>query len=338
MARATRGRRRRRRKPKGKVYKKGLPKRALSGAIDTAIEKRMRTIARKEAQASLVHLVDRNYYWGNYDNVTNCFTGGRRIYYDGAMQEIFVLDKADINQPLNAPDADPQEQPDQKENDVDGSTQGMLTETIHGRRLTDVVKLSGVNMSLKVFVDRIPDEYAHMSAFNQNNNPDYVGESAWHQWFLREANGEYNRILPETVRVEYGIYQVFDETAPDSGAIAPVVVDLMPRKRWGFSSRLDDADQQPSLWKKKKALIKGKFTYQLRASVQRDKTINRYVRFPKPITVKFLPADQNGRQKTTSRFFFVIRTNIPHQTVQQTLDFAPFAPRCQLLIKSHYYE
>lgn len=332
--------RRRRRRKKGKVYKRGIPRKALSGAIDTALEKRMQVIARKEAQANVVKLIDRNFYWGRCNPITNHWTGMRRIYFDGVVQEILKVDKIDINQVLNAPDPDDQEPPEQKEQDMDGAQQGMTTETIHGKRTSDVIKVSAFQIALKMFIDRVPDEFNYNHAYNANNNPEFVGEQAYHQFFLRQQNGAYDRYMPETVTLEYGIYEVKDDQAIVSPQIRPVpsVDALITKRPWGWSPSLDNVSLQTTSWIKKKCLMKGQVTYQLRASVHRDKTINKYVRLKKPITVRFLPEDQNGEQKVTSRFFFAARTNIPQLTQTQTVDYAPFAPRCALCVKSHYVD
>lgn len=336
-----RRRRRRKARKKGKVYKRGIPRKALSGRIDTAIEKRMQVIARKEAQANIVKLIDRNFYFGSCDHTTNHWRDlSLRLKFDGIVQEILKIDKLDINQVLNAPDIDMSEPPEQKEQDADGSNQGMTTATHHGKRLGDTIKVTGLSLAMKLFADRTPDEYSHMTAYNANNNPDYVGESAYHQWFTRQANGEYDRYLPETVTVDYGFYQVWDESAPANPTIRPTpsVDQLLTKRPWGYSAALDDFSNQQSAWTKKKCLMKGSLSYQLRASVNRDKTIKRFVRFKTPKTVKFLPEDQNGEQKMTSRFFFCARSNIPQTTGTQVLDYSPFAPRVALCIKSHYID
>lgn len=328
------GRRRFSRRVSRKKYKVSVGKLA-SKRVDTLIERRMQEIAKKEIKKSIVKLYDRNYYWGTVDKEANAVTQGRRVFYDGIVQRICQIDKQDINQVLNAPDAEPDDAKMQEEVDADGAVQGMFTQTMHGRRVSDIIKVDGFTVSIKSFMDRCPNEFDHGGA-----GPNAVGNAAWHQWFLRRPNGEYDRILPETIIVKWALVRVYDDQAPLGPIIQtiPTVESLLPFRPWGYTAALDDDLKNETLLIKKRTLCKGSFSFRADDTRNKDKTITFYKGFKNPLTVKYLPEDQNGQQTVSSRFFFVMRTNVPQQTLTQLLDYSPFAPRFNLCIRTHYHE
>lgn len=347
----------RKRVSKRKVYKRGIPAKALSGAVDTALEKRMRAIAKKEDAKNIVHLIDRKYLFGSCSKVTNAWRDGRRIFFDGEVDEIALIDKVDVNQVLNAPMAvDAEEAPLRQQLDGDGANQGMITKTIHGRRMTDLIKIDGFSVAMKVFQDRIPNEFQHDSAYAHNNSPNYAGQEAWHQWFLRGANGAYVRQLPETVVLKWALVQVTDETAKYSNdqvaSTEYIAENFIPFRPFGYSRALDHDEADKQQFIKKKTLMRGECTLTLRGEVNKEKLIKRFVRFKNPIKVQYQPEDQNGDQALSKRFFFAVRTNLPikrefndaqgnphtgHEDYQP-LDYSPFAPKLMACVKTHYHE
>lgn len=309
-----------------------------SKRIDSLLEKRMQEIARKESKKDLVKLVDRNYYFGQVDTAANCYTGGRRLFYDGLVTQVCEIDRADINQPLNNPDADPDEAKMQEEPDNDGVAQGMLTEPMHGKRLGDTIKIDGFTISIKAFMDRCPNELWPRDL--PGANPDEVGTNAWHQWFTRQANGSYTRTLPESVYVRWALVRVYDRNAQTAPIIAPVppVSALCPFRPWGYTAALDRELATDTLWTKKVTLASGKFAFRAGDIHNKDKTINIRRFFKNPLTVQYLAEDQNGQQLVNSRFFFVMRSNIPQLTTTQLVDYSPFAPKVMVMFKTHYHE
>lgn len=324
----------RKRKRSKRTYKVSVGKLA-DRRVNTLIEHRMQAIAKQEIKKSIVKLYDRNYYFGTVNKESNCVTGGRRIFYDGIVQRICQIDKQDINQVLNAPDHEPDDAKMQEEVDADGAVQGMLTQTSHGRRQTELVKIDGFTVSIKAFMDRCPNEFDHSTM-----GPNGAGNTAWHQWFLRRPNGEYDRILPETIIVKWAIVRVYDDQAQLAPLIqtVPTVDSICPFRPWGYTAVLDDDQYLETKLIKKRVLCKGSFSFRADDTRNKDKTINYYRGFKTPLSVKYLPADQNGQQAVSSRFFFVMRSNVPQTTLTQLLDYSPFAPRCNLMIRTHYHE
>lgn len=323
-----------RRKRSRKTYKVSVAKLA-DKRINTLFERRARDIAKAEIKKSLVKLYDRNYYFGTVNKEANSVTGGRRVFYDGFVQRICQIDKQDINQVLNAPDHEPDDAKMQEEVDGDGAVQGMLTQVSHGRRLTELIKIDGFTIGIKANMDRCPNEFDHTLV-----GPNAVGSTAWHQWFLRRPNGEFDRTLPETIIVRWSLVRVYDDQAPVGPLIQtiPSVDSMLPLRPWGYTSALDSAQLNETLLIKKRTLCKGSFSFTASDTRNKDYTIKKWCGFKNPLTVKYLPADQNGQQTVSSRFFFVMRSNVPQTTLTQLLDYSPFAPRINLMIRTHYHE
>lgn len=347
--------RRKTRKPakrkRGRVYKRGIPKKALYGAVDTALEKRMQSIAKKEVESQIVHLVQRKYLFGSQSRVTNKWHDGRRIFFDGAVDEICQIPKADIDQVLNAPlGNDPEEAPQRQMVDDDGANQGMTVKTSHGKRIGDIVKVTGFSVDLKVFQDRIPNEFQHDSMYAQNNSPNYEGQNAWHQWFLRNANGAFDKQLMETVVLKWALVQVSDETAKLMQGQVPekeyTAENFIPIRPFGYSAALDHTEKDKTQFLKKKTIMKGECTLTLRPDTNKEKTIKQYIKLKRPIKLEYEPADQRGDQSLAKRYFFAVRTNVPikNETVPEgnedynDVDYSPFAPKIMACIKTFYHE
>ena len=69
-----------------------------------------------------------------------------------------------------------------------------------------------------------------------------------------------------------------------------------------------------------------------------DKRFTRYVPFKRPLSLKWLEADQNGRQSHNYKMFLVVRSNVPHQGPGQAIDYQGFAPHVQCFTKVSYHE
>lgn len=290
-----------------RIYKVSTGK-LLSKKIDTALERRMQEIAKKEVQSSIVRLIDRRYWFGNCDREHNQFEAGTAVFYDGVVQQLCRINKQDVNFVVNAPQvADANEDPSNPEVDNDGAQQGMVTSTAHGKRRADVIHIDGMSVSLKAFYER---------------SAPFAGQDL------------------STIILRWAIVQVTDQNAPLSQAaqIVPPAVQLLPFHSFGYSASRDDDEKQDTLWTKKRVLLKGELTTTLTDIRAQEKTQNRYVRFKKPITLKYDPMDQDGFQTESSKFWFVCRSNVPHQSGTQPISYAAFAPKIHLASKVFYHE
>lgn len=292
-------------------------------------ESRAKAIAKAEIAKNTVRLVDRNFYFGSVARDNNCFTGGRRILFDGIVKQIAEIDKADIEMPLNNPDDDSDESPEQKEEDFGGVTQGMTVLSAHGTRFTDIVLIDGFKIDLKIFQD----------AINLPENPGTPNVQLA-QWFDRSANGSLVRQWPEEVVLEYYIIQCWYPAAQQTGsnpADMPTLIELVKSRLWGYNSKLDVLENAEYVWSKKRILAKGVVRYKL-TELPIDKTVHRFVKMRNPLKQKFLPRDQNGQQATLFKLFFVLRSNIPTSGPNQPVSYEMFAPRVHLCLTTHYHE
>lgn len=339
---------RKKRKPRGKIYKKGIPRKALTGAVDSALERRMQELAQKEIKKSIVHLVDRNYYFGTRDPDSNSYTGGRRIYYSGHSEQIAEIDKADIDMPANLPDVEPDAMQHQGSNpaqdvgyaeaDGGGGLQGQITKTHHGTRFSDVIKISGFKVSLRIAFDRLPTLEYVAPPQGQNAPP----ATAW--WQRDPTSGAYIRSLPETIVFKWAIVQVFDNQASVNPTLQgrPDIETMLAFKPWGYDSRLDVNMRNNELWSKIRTIGSGSVSYNLNSQRGKDMTVEKYYKAGykgRPLTVDYLPTDQNGQQLVSSRFFFVCRSNVP-QPEGNVLNarYDMFAPRIHLCLATNYHE
>lgn len=339
----SRKRYRTRRKGKRKVYKAGIPLKALTGRIDTRLEFAMQKIARRVHNQSIVRLIDRNYLWGGCDPLTNAWNfsslvgAPKRIYYDGIVKRVAMIDKIDINMPLNAPNVPDEDEPaPQMEQDNDGAIQGMTTETLNGRRSSDMVTVQGFTIHIKVWQPRLPAE----TQLQYAPGPNQVGAAHYRSFFDRQAGGGQIQQLYETVILRYGLYQVFDDQAglPEIQQLEPSVQQLIPIHSWGYSSSLDVREKDFTLLVKKRTLYKGQVTLNLRQDLNKEKTIKVYVKLKKPLKLQWDPVDQNGVQAVSSRLFFAMRSNIPQLAGLQLIDHSCFAPLTAVVFKTHYQD
>lgn len=315
-------------KKKGKVYKRGIPRKALTGPTDTMLERAMERIANKVVNSNLVRLVDRNYYFGTVDRDFNLFSGGHPIDFKGVVKQIAEIDKQDLDMILNNPDHDGDEDQKNDEQDLDGVTQGMSRQVHHGRRLTDMVLIDGVTVMLKIYQEPMPGTLP--------SEPNVAHSS----WFQRSVNGALTRQWPEDIVLKFRVVQLFFPAAQEDGQNIldkPSIAELLPLRTWGYDSKLDTVEYNEYKWSKKRVLLDETIRYKIN-STNTDKTITKRVFFRKPLLQKFLPADQNGQQATTFKLFFCARSNIPQTSGTQGISYDIFKPKIHVCIKTHYHE
>lgn len=305
-------RRKFRKKRRKRTYKVSTSK-LLDKKINTLYEKRAKAIAEKVVAANIVHLIDRSRFWGNVDLVTNEWQTTRPIYYDASsddqVRQLCRIDKSDINFVTNVPDSNSGDDDNDPEMDQDGAQQGMLTQTMHGRRNTDLILIDGITIAIKLFCRRgTPSVYPAMD-FND-------------------------------VRFKWAVVKVTDANAllNSTQQVTPEVDELLPYHSWGYSRTLDHEENQKDLFIKKKTLMKGSVRFNLSDIRYQEKTVTRFLRFKKPLKMTYAPADQNGIQTENFKVYFVARSNIPQTLVQGNHKYAEYAPRITVVSKIHYHE
>lgn len=254
----------------------------------------------------------------------NLYSPGTAVYYNGKILQIATIDKQDINVPVNLPadDADP----DLFNNlDADGAAQGMVTESMHGRRMGEIVKITGFTVSVKAF-------FAALQPLSQ---------------FSEAVGGGHQAAQPpnvprqlETVVLKWALVGVRDDQAVmgNLGDI-PDIEALLPFPAWGYSKHLDLDEARFRQTIKLRTFVTGEFSVNIQNTRHKDKTATEFVRLPKPLEVKYAVNDQNGRVTRTWRFFLVLRSNVPHgPDGTQTHNYSAYAPLISAMTKTHYFE
>lgn len=313
-------------KKPSKFYKTRVSK-LRSRKIDTLVEKRMQAIARAEDVKNRVNLCLRQFIWSNgLLRTYNRMPQGLPVFYDGIIKEIFEVPKTDINQPLNeVPPVDPDVQ---EPANVAGSARGMLTSTIQGKRQTDLIKVTGMHLSMKVHSKAV-------QVLNQDHQQ--VGQMDVNERAPDQPPNVPRRL--NTIIVRWAIVGILRaENILGDAAPIPDIKLCLPYHTWGYTPKLDIEERSDKQFIKRRTFIKGSCAFNLSTLKDQDKTINKFVRFSRPLKVRYTENDQNGYASTNWRFYLVCRSNVPHSDNTQLLEYDDYAPYVTSCVKLHYFE
>lgn len=306
---------------KAKIYKVSIAKLA-DKKINTLLEKRILEIAQDQKAT----LISRRYFGPSNAN-HNLFGSGtnddidpqsnswrytrfKRITSEPTIYTLTAIAKSDINQPLNNP-IDP--------NDQDGVTQGMITESMHGKRQGNIIKIKGISVEFRLDHDFGLND---VTAFQGNIPPlpdiarrkirDFIintGGKCTFYWKVIEVPSRPNPIVLPLDKYE--------------GARACMMNEVLP---FGYSASLDKDIQSESRRLKYKVLLQGQtdlnipiklttassvlHNFPIHEITPRKKTISKYVRFAKPITIVYAPTDQDGIEAENKIIYLVVKTDI----------------------------
>lgn len=298
------------RKVRKKTYKVSIGK-LQDTKINSLVEYRIKQIAQQTVDASIVHLIDRQFFFGQANRPFNHLSSATPVYYLGLIRQLGRLDKSDIQMVANNPDAnDPGDDPMNQELELAGAQLGARTVTQNGYRNGNLVLLDGVSIAIKAFVER-GTEQQNVQAMDFN--------SIFFKW-----------AVVAVYSVEASLNQAA-QTTPD-------VDELLPYHTWGYSKSLDSQELVQTLWTKKRTLLKGHGSFMLSDIRAQEKTFKKYVKFSRPLKMEYLPADQNGYQSTKFNLWFVCRSNIPHVGGGQNINYSPYAPKIMVCSKIYYHE
>lgn len=302
--------------------------------INTLVEKRMVEISKKQiAKERLNNQLREYWYAAGMNRSQNLYSPGRPIYFDGHANKIGTIDKTDVNQILNDPEpADPDLFVDASGIDADGAQQGMLTETIMGRRQTDKVKISGFSLGLKALfraVQVLRQDHQIIGGVQGDEVPPQQPPNVQRQL--------------ETVVLKYAIVGVLRPENILEDPADPLPAEMLRYPTWGYSSSLDTTEKANEVkWIKKRVFLSGELKCNLSNARHKDFTVEKYVKLKSPLEVSYLPNEQNGQQTSDWSFYVVTRTNVPSETTIQdgvtVRRYSEFAPLITAYTKTHYHE
>lgn len=360
MARGYKNKRNYRRKNKKKEDKYSLSLVKLADKkINTLWEVRMQEIAQQQK----VTLISRRYfgptdyndhYFGSNVNAdseaqSNNWNISRfkRIGTEPAVYTLTAIAKTDINLPLNNP-ANP--------NDGDGVTQGMITTTQHDKRMGNNIKIKGISLEFRIINDfgfadnagglvqtppTIPMiAYGHLTRWLQN-----TGGKCNFYYKVIEVPTRPDPLAPDPN---------FDKEDP---AIACINNEVLP---FGYTYALDKELKEDSRQYKYKVLMEGVVNMDLKHIITspaqvdiqaqfviplpfqfgitpRRRTIKHYKKFDDPITIQYVPADQDGLQTENKTIYLVVKTDVDFEQLQDPISQC-VAPRMSVCTKVYYVE
>lgn len=276
-------RRGRGRKTRKKTVGKKLLRDARKRGTNSALEKAVQIISRREAKKLIApNLIFRRTIWGSYNRNTNTFGVGTAIDMDG-----LIVHMAQI--PL-----------------YDTETVGVVTPAADGALVPNIP-----------VYNRGPNDLAPMKAQDgyRSNTVIFLKNLGCDLRFYLDPTGVAAQPR-EDVTVWYRIVSVTD---PDQHQLTwkPDIEEVLPYKGLGYSSRLDTGIRDATNDMKFTTLKKGKIRlrYHDYRPQERFKSLywggsKRYEYLPTVTGISV--ADQNGQRVTgTSKVFLVLRSDIP---------------------------
>lgn len=274
-----------------KLYRKKYKVNAgklLDRRINTAVERRMVQVAKKEAKKLMPsNLLWRRYMFCDYDTMTDVFANPTALDRDGHIVHIVQIPKVDNATQVTVPpsaDADIRPTP----NYARGTHLiGPMTH-VDGYRQGASISIKNIAMNLKFKLT----PYA--------NDVDDAQES-------------------NHIKIDYAIVAAYRDGT--SGLQwTPDVESVLPYRPWGYSSRLDTDIRDDSAIFKTRTLAKG--SLRMRASQRNVIERNRKLFLACNKRYDFTEFDQNGQQVASPyKIFFVIRSD-SQTTDQQKVTFA----------------
>lgn len=263
-------------KKEGQVVK--VTNKALTGKIDTALEKRMQEIAEAEIRKNLIRLCFRLYCFGTYTNATGVFDAGTNINFTGKTVNIGRIIKCQVEQKavVAAAANDPLTTNVDETNVMTGDPILAVSKDMHGRRLGDSVMLTGIAITIKA---RMPE----------NASQPAIEES----------------------RLMYNLVSVYDDWETVGLASDPTIPQLLRIYPFGYSPLLDKVEDVQHTRRKLRFLEKGTHVFRAHDAKPYDATISIYHEFKNPVLYEFHPEDQNGTRPLKLKYFLTLRSNIP---------------------------
>lgn len=303
---------------------KTITEATLEGAVDTRLEERMLEIAQKQ----VIPLIYRKRIFCQYNEQTGQFeTEGGLSYQVGFVREISDIPKADFNQPLaGGPVDDPNT--DEKEDVNLGATQGMMTQTHQQHRISDIVRISGFTLGLRLRTNMIKILQNSVSLNEEEEGNTFV--DVWSQEPFQEFNQKGYCV------VHYKILAILDpnnstdpDADPQDDVFLPPINTVIPIHSYGYSPQLDLEESQRAGYTKKKVFMSGSVRLNYFTNRIGHKEFVKYVKLKTPFTLNFLPRDQNGKRLSKWKVYLALRSNTNDEELN---------PKWNAFVKVHYNE
>lgn len=302
-----------RKSPPKKFYKKKY-KMNLGKLIDrkanTLIEKRMISIARKEARINNPALCLRRYCWVDYDKTTNKFdllpAGNNSIDWNGKMvnltEKIIKEDHAvAVNNPItDDPNTQFHETADRA---LDGANVVATLRTAHGRRTGDQIYLTAFSLDVRAVCD-----------FTPFDGPDANLENFY-----------------DKIQVHLGLVKTRKLFDAGGNFLPPDPKELLPISPWGYHSALDPQINDLMNTRSKQYLWREKFTISSSNPLKPNIDFKRYnIGFKNPIKIDYSETDINAISNDFD-VYLVCRTSVASTGEAEDAQSRPYIQCCAKL-------
>lgn len=295
--------RRRRRRAKAKVLRL-TSRQARTKKYDSVVERVCARVARIEIQKNEVRLISRKHILGTYDRQLFLWTNPTPIDVRGVVIPMSRIPLTNVTMQAAIPALDIPETMENESLANTGLAMGILTQTAHGYRSKDFIRVSGFSLFLRAFVERRVEATVPAMEYS---------ELRWRLVSVRSTDAQDGPIGPTP------------GWKPD-----PWEVLIWPRPD-GYSAKLDHQDAQLTDDLKTKILCRGRVKFQYRLDKSDYHISTKYCTFKKPILIQYRPGDQSGGFHESSQLFLVFRSNVSSdQSVQN------YRPRVCGVTKLHY--
>lgn len=255
--------------------------------INTLVEVRMEEVAKKEAAKVRINLIKRNYLFAHFNLTTYQWTplGNNidRIPFSGAVVELSAIPHADVEFIANAPPVDNVFTANDESQDGDGVGQGMPEKSLHGRRTSELVLLTGCSLNVKVTTPIAPAAPSLDSV---------------------------------TVRYNIVAWKHRDMDTATTTATAEMCLPWHPHA-FGYSPSLDVRTRQLQTDEKIRVLAKGSLTLSSSTIRNNIKFGKCSARFKTPIYLDYRPDDQNGQFPKSWKILACFRSDVPDTMLAQ---------------------
>ena len=216
----------------------------------------------------------RSFPHGTYTPATNAFSDYAVVDFDGSVTELGPIPFVD------ATDAD---------------------QTIQGTRTTNIIKVTGFGLDLKVAVE-------------ENNQQPLIQDSI----------------------LVYRLLGVYDDWNNPVAEGDPTINELIKWYRFGYSPLLDYSPIPSQDRRKIKTFMKGKVFLKGNDAFPRDQSVSRYVKLENPLTVQYNNTTGDENVPHRWRFYLAVRSNIPVATGDVAKE--NIKPRLASAAKVYYWQ
>jgi len=285
------GKRKSRRRRGKRTFSKKLLRDAKTARIDSAAEKAVQIIAKREAEKLMPPLlIFRRYLFCDYDSANNLLNPALATQLDWggqivALAQVPIMDNATI--PTYAMQNDPDIRPNPQVYNF-GVNVIAPQRSSDGFRRGSHIEIKKIQLGVKAWTDQMG-----------------VGVAQ----------------LLDNCYIKYAVIAVQENVLIQEVALSsPPVEEVLHMKIWGYSSRLDDEIEKETRKYKVRTLVKGSFRLNYGTTSKNERTREHFTELKRPLRIEYAPGDpatgaamdQYGQRVVGPwKLYLALRSNVP---------------------------